>query len=260
MSARPPWIRSLGPLALTDLRHRYAGSVLGGFWAIVGPLLEVGAYAVVFGFLIPSASHGGGWSYAVFIASGILPWAALREALEACAGTLPDNRWIRRSRVPMELLVARHVVVAASRAIFALVLVLGASAAIHGPGTALVALPILLLAVAFQAALSYGLGLALAPLGTLHPDLRPGLASVLLLLTFASPILYPESALQPGMLALMEWNPFTHLLRLYRFPLGLPGGELTVANVAWPAVAAVLSFEIGVFLKDRFWWAARDAL
>jgi hypothetical protein len=40
MSARPPWIRSLGPLALTDLRHRYAGSVLGGFWAIAAPLLE----------------------------------------------------------------------------------------------------------------------------------------------------------------------------------------------------------------------------
>lgn len=260
MRARAPWIRSLGTLALSDVRHRYAGSVLGGFWAIGAPLLEVGAYALVFGFLLPSASRGTGWSYAIFVASGLLPWTAVREALEASAGTLPENRWIRRSRVPVELLVARNVVVAASRAVVALVLVMAVSLYTHGALIALRALPVLLLAVACQAVLCYGLGLALAPLGTLYPDLRPGLASVLMLLTFASPILYPESALSPWARALIEWNPFTHLLRLYRFPLAPPAGGLGGADLAWPAAAAGALVGVGVLLKNRFWWAARDAL
>jgi lipopolysaccharide transport system permease protein len=247
-------------LALADLRHRYAGSVLGGFWALAAPLLEVGAYAAVFGFLLPSASGGAGWSYAIFVASGLLPWTALREALEGSAGTLPENRWIRRSRVPVELLVARQVVVAASRIAVALMLVIGVCLATRGAGTVLRALPVLLLAVVFQAGLTYGLGLALAPLGTLYPDLRPALASALMLLTFASPILYPESALSPAALALVEVNPFTHLLRLYRFPLGLPGGSLGPPDVAWSAAAAVALVGVGLTLKHRFWWAARDAL
>ena len=97
--------------------------MLGGLWTVAAPLLEVAAYALVFGFLLPSPTRGAGLSYAIFIASGLLPWAAFREALEASATTLPDHRWIRRSRVPLELLVARLVVVAASRALVGLVLV-----------------------------------------------------------------------------------------------------------------------------------------
>jgi ABC-type polysaccharide/polyol phosphate export permease len=248
------------PLALADLRHRYAGSILGGFWTVVAPLLEVAAFALVFGFLLPSPTRGAGLSYAIFIASGLLPWAAFREALEASATTLPDHRWIRRSRVPLELLVARHVVVAASRAFVGLVLVMAVSLIHRGTAEGLLALPLLLLALALQAALCYGLGLVLAPLGTLYPDLRPGLTSVLMLLTFASPILYPESALSPRALAFVEWNPFTYLLRLYRSPLALSDGGLRAPDFAWPLLAAVVLVAIGGLLKDRFWWAARDAL
>src|SRR6185503_13095622 len=43
--------------------------------------------------------------------------------------------------------------------------------------------------------------------------------SSLTLLTFASPILYPETILGPAARSLLAWNPFTHLLRLYRIPL-----------------------------------------
>jgi homopolymeric O-antigen transport system permease protein len=257
---RAPWIRSVVPLALADLKHRYAGSVLGGFWAVTGPLLEVAAYALVFGLLLPPGGRESGWSFAIFIASGLLPWAALREALEISAGTLPDNRWIRRSRVPVELLVARHVLVATSRAVVGLVIVVAVSSATRGVGTGVIGLPVLLVAVVLQAALCFGLGLALAPLGTIYPDLRPGLASVLLLLTFGSPILYPESALGPGILAFVEWNPFTRLLRLYRFPLASPAGGLQAADFAWPAAVAAIVVTAGVLLKDRFWWTARDAL
>lgn len=248
------------PLALADLRHRYAGSILGGFWTVAAPLLEVAAYALVFGFLLPSSTRGSGLSYAIFIASGLLPWAAFREALEASATTLQDHRWIRRSRVPLELLVARLVVVAASRALVGLLLVMAVSFVSRGTAEGLLAAPLVLLALALQAALCYGLGLALAPLGTLYPDLRPGLTSALMLLTFASPILYPESALGPRALALVAWNPFTYLLRLYRLPLALSEGGLRAPDVAWPLLAAVALVLLGGLFKQRSWWAARDAL
>ena len=61
-------------------------------------------------------------------------------------------------------------------------------------------------------------------------------------------------------LAFVEWNPFTRLLRLYRLPLGLPGGGLRFGDVAFAAGAAAALVTAGVLLKDRFWWAARDAL
>jgi ABC-type polysaccharide/polyol phosphate export permease len=116
-----------------------------------------------------------------------------------------------------------------------------------------------LVALPLQTTAAYGLGLALAPLAALHAGLRPALASALTLLTFASPILYPESLLGEQARAMLEWNPFTHLLRFYRVPLGgdvsLGASDLAVA-VAAPAAC----IGIGAFLKRRLWWAARDRL
>ena len=107
---------------------------------------------------------------------------------------------------------------------------------------------------------SFGLGIALAPLGALYPDLKPGLGSALTLLTFASPILFPESALGPAARGLVEWNPFTHLLRLHRFPLGLPGAALHARDVLAPAALALVLFGAGSAVKARYWWRARDVL
>jgi len=258
MSARPAWIRSVLPLAAADLRHRYAGSALGALWAVAGPLVEVLAYAVVFGLLLSTNARGSGIRYAVFIASGLLPWAALREALESSAASLPDNRWMRRSRIPLELVIARQVLQASVRAFIGLAVVIVAAGVMHGPVELARTLPWPLLAFGLQVVLCYGIGIALAPLGTLHPDLRPALSSLLTLLTFGSPILFPENVVGARVLAVLDWNPFTRLLRFYRSPLE---GQLpAVADGVVVALWVLFAVGAGMFLKDRFWWTARDRL
>ena len=252
-----PWIHTAGPLALADLRHRYAGSALGGLWAVVGPLVEVAIYALIFGLLLQPNSAAEGLSYPLYIASGLLPWAALRESLEGSASVLADNRWIRRSRVPVELLVARQALAGAARAAVGVALMLAvALAAGHSTSIATWLAP--LSALALQTAGVFGMGLALAPAGTLYPDLRPALTSGLTLLTFASPILFPESLITGRLAALVEWNPFTHLLRLYRAPLGGPAlGGFGLAMVLLTPLALLV---LGKLAERRLWWAARDRL
>jgi ABC-2 type transport system permease protein len=259
MRSMPAWVRSVGPLVAADLRNRYAGSALGGLWAVVGPFIEVAAYAAVFGFILQPRNAQQGLTFALFVAAGLLPWSALREALEGSAATLPDNRWIRRSLVPVELLVARLACVASARAAAGLALVLALAVA-RGtwPGWLGLLLPIL--ALYLQTASVYGLGLALAPATTLYPDLRPGLASILTLLTFASPIVYPESLPGPALAALLEWNPFTHFLRLYRFPLAPADASLDPVDLAVVLATPVVLLAVGTLVKNRLWWAARDRL
>ncbi len=254
----PTWSRSLGPLVVADLRRRYAGSILGGLWAFLSPLLEVGAYALVFGWIL-GAARGPGMPYTVLIASGLFPWMWFRETLEGCSTVLRDNRWVRRSRVPVELLVARVVAVSSLRALVGLLVVFG-YAAVSGPKVSLGSWGAPFLAVALQAFASFGLGLVAAPITTLFPDLRPTLVSLLTLLTFASPILYPESMVHQPLSTALLWNPFTHLLRLYRSP---------VEPLPWPSVAlslavgvgtAILALAAGAAAQARLRWKARDLL
>jgi ABC-type polysaccharide/polyol phosphate export permease len=242
-----------------DLRQRYAGSRLGGLWALLAPVAEVAAYALVFSWIARPASGLDPAGFVVFVAAGLLPWSALREALEGSAGALLENRWIRRSRVPMELLVARVAVAAAVRGAVGVVLVVGFALQRGELSGALgVALP--LLALALQTLGSYGLGLALAPLAALHPDLRPGLASGLTLLTFASPILISEGALPPSVLAAMHLNPFTRLLRLYRLPLAAEAGRFTPADAGVAFGSALALLAVGILAQRRYFGPARDRL
>jgi ABC-type polysaccharide/polyol phosphate export permease len=258
MLALPKWSRSLGPLVATDLRRRYAGSVLGDAWSVFSPLIEVGAYTLVFAWIL-GAVWGTAMPYPVFIASGLFPWIAFREAIEGSASVLPDNRWIRRSRVPLELLVARVGLAASVRAIVGL-LVVFAFAGFAGPTTTLASWTWPFLALALQLVTSFGLGLLVAPLSTLFPDLRPTLVSALTLLTFVSPILYPESIAHGAVRALVLCNPFTHFLRLYRSPVNPLALEDAVLSVTVALASALASLAAGHAARHRLWWSARDLL
>lgn len=252
------WTASLGPLVAADLRRRYAGSVLGSLWAWLGPLAEVAAYALLFGWMLGPAA-GGGARLAVQIASGLMPWMALREALEGSAAVLQEHRWIRRSRVPPQLLVARLVLGTSPRALVGL-LVVALAVAASGAWPPLVNWLWPVAALVLQLLATYGLGLGLSPLATLYPDLRPSLVSLLTLLTFASPILYPDSAATGPLRLVLECNPFTHLLRLYRSPLQPRGAGDNLLSLALGAGAAALALVAGRALVGRLWWRARDRL
>jgi ABC-2 type transport system permease protein len=214
---------------------------------------------VVFGLLL-GVSRGAGTPWAVLVASGLFPWMWLREALEGSATLLPDNRWLRRSRVPPELLVARVVLAASVRALVGL-LVVFLYAAIAGAPASLAGWVAPLVALVLQALLCLGLGLLVAPAAVLVPDARPALVSALTLLTFASPILYPESLVEGPLRAVLVANPFTHLLRLYRGPLEPAAGFASLAaSAAVAGAAAALALALGAAARARLWWKARDRL
>lgn len=257
MSLLPQWSRSLAPLVIADLRRRYAGSVLGGLWAVLSPLLEVAAYGVVFG-LILGAARGSGMPYAILIASGLFPWIWFRETIESCSTVLVDNRWVRRSRVPVELLVARVVLVSSLRALVGLVVVFGYAAVTGKPSLETWTPP--LIAFGLQGLASFGLGLAAAPITTLFPDLRPTLVSLLTLLTFASPVLYPEVMVNEPLASALRWNPFTHALRLYRSPIEPLPWPSAFFSVAVGAATVLICLGAGALVQARLRWKARDVL
>ena len=258
MSLLPKWSQSLAPLVVADLRRRYAGSVLGGLWAFLSPLLEVAAYGIIFGWVL-GAGRGPGMPYAILIASGLFPWLWFRESIEGCSTVLIDNRWVRRSKVPAELLVARVLLVSSLRAIVGLMVVFG-YAAINGSTAPLGTWALPLVALGLQGLASFGLGLAVAPLTTLFPDLRPTLVSSMTLLTFASPVLYPEAFVQGPLATALLWNPFTHALRLYRSPIEPLLWPSALFSVAVGVATAILFLSAGAFAQTRLRFKARDVL
>jgi ABC-2 type transport system permease protein len=255
---RAYWARALGPLVLADLRHRYGGSPWSALWAVVAPLVEVATYALLFGVILRPQVPTQGLAFALYVAAGLLPWASLREGLENSAAVLGDNRWMRRSTIPMELLVARQVLAALPRSVFGLLLVLLLAWWSGAPGGPAWLVPFV--ALPLQTAAVYGLGVTLAPLAVLRSSLRPLLASALTVLTFASPIVYPDALLSGALGELVRCNPFTSYLRLYRFPLAAPHGLVTARDLAIAVACPVACLALSALTRERLFWPARDRL
>lgn len=234
---------------MRELKARYRGSVLGFFWSLVNPLLLLGVYSFVFGFVLKPVRGGEMDPYALFLVSGLFPWIWFSSSLLEGASSLITNApLIRKAVFPAELLPAVSVAANLVHLLLALPIALAALAvgrylgypvagwgALALPGVILVQLPLIA-----------GLALGLAALSAHFKDVRDVLANLLTLLFFATPILYPLDAVPvDAVRTAIRWNPLTPFTLAYqetlfhgRFPEPALWLEMAaVSLVAWVAGA-----------------------
>jgi len=234
-----------------DLRSRYLGSFSGFAWAVVYPASLLAVYAWVFGRILGDGSNRPeGVSFAAFLALGLWPWLAFAESLSRATSAVVENAGlIGKIALPSWLLV----ITAASASFmihllgFAIALIL-----LVLTGTELRAIG--LLHVVWIMALLYGfllgLSLLLAALNVFVRDLQHGLAPVLTLLFFMTPIIYPKRSLPDGMGWLAEFNPLAIIVHSVREAL-LKGEAPSATATAAMLLAALLSIALGALIFAR---------
>ncbi len=216
-------------LAMSDLRSRWRGSVLGAFWSILQPLGLTLLLSFVFSKLL-NTSMG---EYAPYILSGLIVWDFMvTSAVGGSVAFLQADAYIKQTRHPLAIYTLRNVVsglVVLSLASIGLVvwmLVVAPQRAGWNWLAALAALPLIgLLAWPWATIMAY--------VGTRFRDLPHGLTLVLQAMWFVSPIYFEASMFRNGGLdALIDYNPIFHVLELVRAPM-LRGELPMFTNVAW---------------------------
>ena len=69
-----------------DLKDRYAGSILGTFWAFLGPLSNILMFTLIFSQIMGAklAAFGGEFehfAYSIYLVAGMVPWLAFAICL-----------------------------------------------------------------------------------------------------------------------------------------------------------------------------------
>ena len=224
-------------LVRRDVKSRYRGSLLGGAWSILNPLLQLTVYTLVFSSFLGqsfdrSASSG---RFALFLFAALLPWLAFQESLNRSARAFLDHSpVIKKTRFPLP----------------ALPLGIMTSAFLHQCVGTLLLITVLTfkqqvnpltlwiwpLAALLQLGLVFGLSLILACVTVLVRDVAQALGAFFLILFWTTPIVYPQS--RAGDLAwILDLNPLTHLVGLHRYvffgqPSPSTGGLLYLIFVA----------------------------
>ena len=238
-------------LVLRDLKARYRGSVLGFVWSFINPLLLLLVYSFVFTYIMRRGEEVDIEPYAVFLFCGLLPWTWFSSSLSEGANALIlGGNLIKKVMFPAEILPIVAVISNMIHFLFGLPILFGFLWWYEIPVqlTEVVWFP---LVMAVQFILALGMVMVLAALTVHFRDIKDLLSNTLTLWFFATPIIYPMSALSGNLRFWMDVNPFAHLAISYQEILFYDGPFGHWKWLLALAAAGAGLFVLGYWLFDR---------
>ncbi|WP_346799144.1 ABC transporter permease [Halomonas sp. Bachu 37] len=250
-------------LTRQELVDRHKGSLLGRTWTVVSPLINILVFVLIFSTIMGARLEGFGaeideYTYSIYLISGILAWTAFAKSLSAITNLFIDRAGmitkinVSLKALPLSTLLAETVIYLIGMAFFAVFLLLiGFPIGPHWLGVPLV--------LALQLAFTYALGLLLAILAVYLKDIREGVAVLLPVWFWLTPIVYVDDIIPPWALDIIALNPMFQFIDAYRALIlyqQLPGAA---GLVAVSAVTLVLLYA-ALWLLKRTERDLRDAL
>ena len=189
-SAREVWEfrELLGQLVRKELKVKYKDSVLGFFWTLVRPLLQLLVFSIAIGIFLGTSRVIP--SFGVYLFTGLLAWSLFTDILGGCTGSIVSNAGlVKKVYFPRELFPLS--VVGAALVNFALqsVVLVGAFA-VTGEWPRLADLALLPLALLVLVVFATALGLVLGAANVSLRDVQYLLDVGLLLWFWMTPIVY----------------------------------------------------------------------
>ena len=188
-------------------------------------------------------------NFAVFLFCGLLPWMALQEGITRATTAITDNSGlVKKMSFPSGLLVLAVVLAALLHEVIAAGLFL-VILAVTGHLT-LSGLPVLLIAIPLQIALTVGLGFLVASVHVFVRDTAQIISMLMMGWFYLTPIVYPMELVPYQLRPIMEINPLTVLVTLYREAF-LGGGMLPLKALLPLVAAAAISLSVGAWVFYR---------
>ena len=261
------WWRQHLPLIILltrqELVDRHKGSVLGRVWTLLSPLINILVFVLIFSAIMGARLEGFGaeverFTYSIYLISGILAWTAFAKSLSAITNIFIERAGMitkintSLAALPLSVLLAEVVVYLISMVFFALFLIMiGFPIDWHW-----LVIPFVLL---LQLTFTYALGFSLAILAVYLKDIREGVAVLLPVWFWLTPIVYVDDIIPGWALGLISLNPMFQFIDAYRELIlyqRLPG----IAGLATMLVVTVGLLYAAFWLLKRTERDLRDSL
>ncbi len=234
---------------IRTVRARYQQSLLGGLWAVIQPAATAIVFTVIFTRFIPVDT--GPVPYIVFSYTAMVPWVLFSSSIADMTESLVSNFglvskiYFPREILPIAAMLARLFDAAIAGAIL-LALIVFYRDQLTLNGAAWLFLPVVMM---IQLALTLGLGLFTAAVNVFFRDVRHLVTLGLQIWFYATPIIYPSTAVPDSLQTLYHLNPMAGIIESYRAILlegSLPSPYL------W--ISAIISF---IALAFGYWFFKR---
>lgn len=250
-SLKPPFIREfvelwqyrdlLRLLVTNSIKTRYKRSALGILWTLLNPLLNTLVLSIAFQAIMRFDVE----NYTIYLLVGLLVWTFFSQTTMHSMNTLIwGSNLLKRIYVPRTIFAVSVVGNGLVNYLLSLIPLAVIMLFMRQPFTpALLLLP---LAILLLAMFTLGVALFISTLAVFFVDIVDIYGVLLSALFYLTPIIYPISLIPDRFLPLINLNPMTTMISLFRSLIYY--GELPALNITLAAIAmAVISLTVG-------WW------
>ena len=243
-----------------DLVDRYAGSLLGGLWTFIQPLVNMLVFILVFSRVMSARlpDLGGAYSYSIYLISGLLGWVAFSSTLTRTTTVFLDQAsLIKKVRIslwsfPLSIILSDTIVFVISLFFFLVFLALVS----HPLTTNIAWLPLVFV---IQQAFAYSLGLIFASFTVFFRDIKESVSVLVQLWFWMTPIVYVASILSEQTQYYLKLNPMYSVIDAYHSIL-LLGEPPAVTRLIWLAAMVALLIVLSGWVLRRLESDIRDLL
>lgn len=236
-----------------DFTATYKQTILGPLWLFIGPLLTIYTYTFVFGNIARISTNN--IPGPLFYLAGTTLWSYFQQCFTTTSGTFVTNArifgkvYFPRLASPVSSIISNLIKFAIQIVVLVIMLVYYALAKdfhIHITPYLLL-FPLL---VVMMAGIGLGVGILASSLTTKYRDLQMLFNFGISLLMFASPVIYPLSAVPAKYKTFLLYNPIAPIIETFRFSL-FGQGTFSINALAYSFVFMVVTLVVGIMIFNQ---------
>ncbi len=216
----PTHHRQLLRVARTDLRTRYAGSMLGVSWAFLTPVLMLAVNALVYSLVLKIApANMSRLQYVLYIFSGLVPYIMTSEAVSQGVSSILSSRAVWSNTVfPVDLAPVKAVLLSQVTMTTGMTILLAIAVYTHGLSASLIALPLIWL---LHVTALVGLNWIISMVNLIVRDLQNVIGFLMMMLMIGTPIAYTREMVPAELQFVVTFNPLAWFVRAYQETIAL---------------------------------------
>jgi ABC-type polysaccharide/polyol phosphate export permease len=233
-----------------ELTLRYKRSVIGIGWTLLNPMLTSFVLWVVFSFVFASRLPGT-QQYAPYLMAGILLNTFFSQGVTISAESIASNGPVlTKIYVPPQVFPI-STALAGLVNFFIGMIPLTIVCLISGQSIAWT-MPLVIVVGICLALLTAGIGLTLSIMYIRYDDMRNIVNVLLMILMYFTPVFYPISILSPKLQQVIQMNPLTSYLDIFRWAFS-NNASATVSDWVFMFSTSALSIIVGTIVFKKFW-------